>query len=50
MDNIHKNSPGIPPQAMSANEMEKLASFAKEQTSLVLGKVSLLRIPTGTGC
>jgi cytolysin-activating lysine-acyltransferase len=42
MDNTNTNSQGPPPQAMSANEMEKLASFAKEQASLVLGKVPML--------
>lgn len=40
--NSTTNSPITPPQAMSADEMEKLASFAKEQASLVLGKVPML--------
>jgi hypothetical protein len=43
MDNTNTQSPGTLPQAMSADEMEKLASFAKEQVSLVLGKVPMLR-------
>ena len=40
--NTPANTPGTPPQAMSANEMEKLAAFAKEQATLVLGKVPML--------
>jgi cytolysin-activating lysine-acyltransferase len=42
MGSTNKNSPGTPSLAMGANEMEKLASFAKEQTYLVLKKVSML--------